>query len=119
MDATSDAIETQEWLDALATVKVDRAVDRSNFTVSSVVEAAQRDRIYAPQSLKTPHSNSIVERQPSLTGHRAIEVLRRLVASIKPMNTPRRRRGPMHHSAQQMTSSVMVCVWANRQERGF
>jgi pyruvate dehydrogenase E1 component len=51
MDARRDsnAIETQEWSDALAAVRAHRGPDRASFIVSSVVEAAQRDRIYAPQ----------------------------------------------------------------------
>jgi pyruvate dehydrogenase E1 component len=70
----SDSVETQEWLDALAAVKMHRGVDRANFIVSSVVAAAQRDRIYAPQSLTTPYCNTIpVEQQPDLPGDRAIE----------------------------------------------
>src|SRR6516225_9820755 len=76
MDARrdSDAIETQEWLDALAAVRAHRGPDRANFIVSSVVEAAQRDRIYAPQSLTTPYCNTIsVEQQPALPGDRATE----------------------------------------------
>jgi pyruvate dehydrogenase E1 component len=61
MDAMrdSDKTETQEWLDALAAVRVHRGVDRANFIVSSVVEAAQRDRIYASQSLTAPYCNTI------------------------------------------------------------
>ena len=69
MDARrdSDAIETQEWLDALTAVRAHRGPDRASFIVSSVVEAAQRDRIYAPQSLTTPYCNTIsVEQQPAL-----------------------------------------------------
>src|SRR5262252_1271776 len=70
----SDSVETQEWLDALAAVKVHRGLDRANFIVSSVVAAAQRDRIYAPQSLTTPYCNTIpAEQQPDLPGDRAIE----------------------------------------------
>jgi len=70
----SDSVETQEWLDALAAVKVHRGPDRANFIVSSVVAAAQRDRIYAPQSLTTPYCNTIpAEQQPDLPGDRAIE----------------------------------------------
>jgi pyruvate dehydrogenase E1 component len=55
MDAMrdSDKTETQEWLDALAAVKEHRGIERANFIVSSVVEAAQRDRIYAAESLTT------------------------------------------------------------------
>jgi pyruvate dehydrogenase E1 component len=55
MDAMrdSDSVETQEWLDALASVREHRGLERANFIVSSVVEAAQRDRIYAPLSLTT------------------------------------------------------------------
>ena len=56
----SDSVETQEWLDALAAVKVHRGLDRANFIVSSVVAAAQRDRIYAPQSLTTPYCLSLI-----------------------------------------------------------
>src|SRR6478752_7134247 len=76
MDAMrdSDTTETQEWLDAVAAVKEHRGVERANFIVSSVVEAAQRDRIYSPQSLTTPYCNTIPpERQPALPGDRAIE----------------------------------------------
>jgi pyruvate dehydrogenase E1 component len=70
----SDTIETQEWLDALASVKEHRGIERANFIVSSVVEAAQRDRIYAPQSLTTAYCNTIpVEQQPDLPGDRATE----------------------------------------------
>jgi hypothetical protein len=70
----SDTTETQEWLDAIASVKEHRGVERANFIVSSVVEAAQRDRIYAPQSLTTPYCNTIPrDRQPALPGDRAIE----------------------------------------------
>jgi pyruvate dehydrogenase E1 component len=76
MDAMrdSDSVETQEWLDALAAVRAHRGVDRANFIVSSVVAAAQRDRIYAPQSLTTPYCNTIpVEQEPNPPGDRAIE----------------------------------------------
>src|SRR6516164_85513 len=70
----SDTIETQEWLDALAAVKEHRGIERANFIVSSVVDAAQRDRIYAPQSLTTAYCNTIpVEQQPDLPGDRATE----------------------------------------------
>jgi hypothetical protein len=76
MDAMrdSDTTETQEWLDAVAAVKEHRGVERAAFIVSSVVEAAQRDRIYSPQSLTTPYCNTIpLEHQPALPGDRAIE----------------------------------------------
>ena len=76
MDAMrdSDSVETQEWLDALAAVREHRGVERANFIVSSVVEAAQRGRIYAPQSLTTPYCNTIpAELQPDLPGDRATE----------------------------------------------
>src|SRR6516225_6585558 len=76
MDAQrdSDSIETQEWLDALAAVLAHRGRDRANVIVNSVVEAAQRDRIYTPQSLTTPYCNTIsVEQQPEPPGDRATE----------------------------------------------
>ena len=76
MDAMrdSDTTETQESLDAVAAVKEHRGVERAAFIVSSVVEAAQRDRIYSPQSLTTPYCNTIpLEHQPALPGDRAIE----------------------------------------------
>jgi pyruvate dehydrogenase E1 component len=76
MDAMrdTDSVETQEWLDALAAVRQHRGVERANFIVNSVVEAAQRDRIYAPQSLNTPYCNTIpVEQQTELPGDRATE----------------------------------------------
>jgi pyruvate dehydrogenase E1 component len=70
----SDTVETKEWLDALAAVKEHRGIERANFIVSSVVEAAQRDRIYAPQSLTTAYCNTIpVDQQPALPGDRATE----------------------------------------------
>src|SRR4029450_13314303 len=76
MDAIrdSDTTETQEWLDAVAAVKEHRGVERAAFIVSSVLDAAQRDRIYSPQSLTTPYCNTIpLEQQPALPGDRAIE----------------------------------------------
>jgi len=83
MDAQrdSDSIETQEWLDALAAVLAHRGRDRANFIVNSVVDAAQRDRIYAPQSLTTPYCNTIsVEQQPEPPGDRATEhILRSII----------------------------------------
>jgi pyruvate dehydrogenase E1 component len=70
----SDTVETKEWLDALAAVKEHRGIERANFILSSVVEAAQRDRIYAPQSLTTAYCNTIpVDQQPALPGDRATE----------------------------------------------
>jgi hypothetical protein len=78
----TDSVETQEWLDALAAVRAPRGLARANLLVNPVVEAAQRDRIYAPQSLTTPYCNTIpAQQQPDLPGDRATE--HRLTDRIK------------------------------------
>ena len=69
-----DALETQEWLDALAALEAHRGKERANSVVNAVVDAARRDRLYVPQSLTTPYCNTIPpEEQPPLPGDRAIE----------------------------------------------
>lgn len=69
-----DALETREWLDALAALEAHRGKERANFVVNAVVDAARRDRLYVPQSLTTPYCNTIPPgEQPPLPGDRAIE----------------------------------------------
>jgi len=69
-----DALETQEWLDALAALEAHRGKERANSVVNAVVDAARRDRLYVPQSLTTPYCNTIPPgEQPPLPGDRAIE----------------------------------------------
>ena len=45
-----DALETQEWLDALAALEAHRGKERANSVVNAVVDAARRDRIRANHS---------------------------------------------------------------------
>jgi pyruvate dehydrogenase E1 component len=69
-----DPTETQEWIDALKSVLAVQGVERANYLVGKLVDAARRDGTYVPQSLNTPYINTIPpEREERSPGDRDIE----------------------------------------------
>jgi len=69
-----DPLETSEWMDALRAVQAHRGIPRTRYLVSRVVEQAQRDGTYVPQTLNTAYKNTIPpEQEERSPGDRAIE----------------------------------------------
>src|SRR5471030_2097754 len=69
-----DPLETSEWMDALRAVQAHRGIPRARYLVTRVVEQAQREGTYAPQSLNTAYKNTIApEQEERSPGDRAIE----------------------------------------------
>ncbi|WP_031358625.1 pyruvate dehydrogenase (acetyl-transferring), homodimeric type [Caballeronia sordidicola] len=69
-----DPLETSEWMDALRAVQAHRGIPRARYLVTRVVEQAQREGTYAPQSLNTAYKNTIApEEEERSPGDRAIE----------------------------------------------
>lgn len=54
-----DPLETGEWMDALRSVQQHRGIERTNYLVNSLVDAARREGAYIPLSLTTAYKNTI------------------------------------------------------------
>ncbi|HET9734368.1 MAG TPA: hypothetical protein VFP62_03790, partial [Burkholderiales bacterium] len=55
----NDALETQEWLDALETVLEREGPERAHFLLERLVEKARTSGAYIPFSPFTPYVNTI------------------------------------------------------------
>src|SRR5437660_12312089 len=69
-----DALETQEWLDALAAVLEREGPERAHYLLEKLVDKARRSGAYIPFSLNTAYLNTVPahmeERSP---GDHAVE----------------------------------------------
>ncbi len=71
----NDPIETQEWLDALASLVEVEGKDRAQFILQKVMEAAQQKGI-GTASLNTPYGNTIpADQQPEYPGDLELEAI--------------------------------------------
>ncbi len=70
-----DPIETQEWLEALASVVENEGLDRARFIIDTLLEDAQKLGVASGGvSLNTPYCNTIsAEQQPSYPGDLELE----------------------------------------------
>jgi pyruvate dehydrogenase E1 component len=69
-----DPLETQEWLDALNAVQQHQGIERANFLIEKLVQAARREGIYIPTSLNTAYINTIPsDKEKHTPGDRDIE----------------------------------------------
>ncbi len=69
-----DAIETQEWVDALKSVIDADGSDRARFLLKQLADAARQAGAQLPYGLNTPYINTIpVEDQPALPADRQLE----------------------------------------------
>ncbi|HME22626.1 MAG TPA: pyruvate dehydrogenase (acetyl-transferring), homodimeric type [Acetobacteraceae bacterium] len=70
----TDPVETQEWRDALESVRTFEGRERAEFLVSAVVAEAQRHGTAVPYSANTPYLNTIPpDQERPRPGDRAIE----------------------------------------------
>ncbi len=69
-----DALETEEWLDALDTVLAREGPERAHFLLEQLIDKARRSGAYLPYSLNTAYVNTIpaAQEEPS-PGDAAIE----------------------------------------------
>lgn len=78
----NDAIETQEWLDAIATVIMAEGPERARFILRRVIDHARSKGADIPYGLHTPYVNTIpVDQQPTYPGD--LEIERRIAALIR------------------------------------
>ena len=77
-----DAVETQEWLDALESVLEHEGEARAHYLMARLGERARRDGARLPYAITTPYRNTIpVSREAGLPGDPAME--RRLRSLIR------------------------------------
>ena len=64
-----DALETQEWLEALESVIREEGLDRAQFLLEQVIEKARLDGVDVPTGVSTNYINTIpVAKEPSYPG---------------------------------------------------
>ena len=69
-----DALETQEWLEALESVVREEGLERAQFLLEQVIEKARLDGVDMPTGTTTNYINTIpVEKQPSYPGDTELE----------------------------------------------
>jgi pyruvate dehydrogenase E1 component len=69
-----DPVETQEWLDALASVVRVEGSDRAKFILEQLADVAETDGLNLGQSMVTPYINTIpVDKEPEYPGDLALE----------------------------------------------
>src|ERR1700743_1773376 len=69
-----DQLETQEWLDALASVLESEGTERAHFLIERLIDKARRSGAYLPYSPNTAYVNTInANQQPAYPGDRTIE----------------------------------------------
>lgn len=69
-----DALETQEWIDAINSVIKTDGSDRARFLLRELADAAREAGAQLPYGLNTPYINTIpVDKQTALIGDRQIE----------------------------------------------
>ncbi|HEY1991319.1 MAG TPA: pyruvate dehydrogenase (acetyl-transferring), homodimeric type, partial [Gammaproteobacteria bacterium] len=69
-----DQLETQEWLDALASVLETEGTGRAHFLIEKLIDKARRSGAYLPYSPNTAYLNTInANQEPPYPGDRAIE----------------------------------------------
>lgn len=82
MKQDEDPIETQEWLDALASVLVTEGRERAEYLLKTLTQQAQQAGCRLGETLNTPYKNTLSsEKESILSGDSAIE--RRLRALIR------------------------------------
>ena len=75
-----DALETDEWLDAIEAVIEAEGVDRAHFLLENLINKARERGAFLPYNANTPYLNTIpAELQPRYPGDREIE---RRISSI-------------------------------------
>ena len=69
-----DALETQEWINALESVIEADGSDRARFLLRELADVAREAGAQLPYGLNTPYINTIpVEKQPALPADRQLE----------------------------------------------
>jgi pyruvate dehydrogenase E1 component len=69
-----DALETQEWLEALASVVREEGVERAQFLLEQVLEQARLDGVDMPTGVTTNYVNTIpADQEPAYPGNTTIE----------------------------------------------
>ena len=64
-----DALETQEWLQALESVVREEGVERAQFLLEQVLEQARLDGVDMPTGINTNYVNTIpVDQEPAYPG---------------------------------------------------
>ncbi|ATF08549.1 pyruvate dehydrogenase (acetyl-transferring), homodimeric type [Candidatus Enterovibrio altilux] len=64
-----DALETQEWLEALASVIREEGVERAQYLLEQVIEKARLDGVDMPTSITTNYVNTIpADKEPTYPG---------------------------------------------------
>ncbi|CAH0534430.1 Pyruvate dehydrogenase E1 component [Vibrio stylophorae] len=77
-----DALETQEWLEALASVVREEGVERAQFLLEQVLDKARLDGVDMPTGITTNYLNTIpVNQEPAYPGDLDLE--RRIRAIIR------------------------------------
>jgi pyruvate dehydrogenase E1 component len=69
-----DALETQEWLEALESVVREEGVERAQFLLEQVLEKANVEGVAMPAGVNTNYINTIpVDKEPAYPGDQALE----------------------------------------------
>src|SRR6185295_18768226 len=70
----SDADETKEWLDALASVLANEGPERAHFLIEQLIDHARRSGVNLPYSATTAYVNTIQpDQEPSMPGEPGLE----------------------------------------------
>ncbi|MFO0927244.1 MAG: pyruvate dehydrogenase (acetyl-transferring), homodimeric type [Gemmataceae bacterium] len=78
----ADAVETQEWLDALEAVLYFSGKDRAQHLLSKLGQRLERTGVPVPWGANTPYINTIpADKQPTFPGNREIE--RRIKSMVR------------------------------------
>ena len=74
MTDDKDALETQEWREALGSVVEFDGAERASYLLSALHDEARRHAVAVPVSATTPYVNTIpVDAQPPFPGDREVE----------------------------------------------
>ena len=95
----TDALETQEWVDALEAVLAREGPERAHFLLEKLVDKARRSGAYLPYSANTAYINTIPPHlEPKSPGDHALEERIRLWNGIE--RALASANGSLHGSAR-------------------
>ncbi len=122
-NADADPTETQEWLDALASVLTAQGPERAHFLLETLTEKARRSGAHIPFSANTAYVNTIpVEQEEHSPGDHALEwKIRSIIrwnAMAMVVNANREHSGIGGHIASFQSAATLYDVGFNHFWKG-
>jgi len=119
----TDPIETQEWLDSLASVADHRGSQRARFLLAKLTERAQQMALGIPASVSTPYVNTIpVSEEPDYPGDATLEKrIRRFIrwnAAVMVIKANHHEKGIGGHLSTFASSALLYEIGFNHFFRG-